>query len=108
MVRLASDALALLGALGSQLINAVFALRVKRLDLVCVRTAEAYRFFMARAATSGMIRGMQHRTDNSYTLTLPSTLVCSEYALKVLGGDGEPGLYKTAQYLATASNMRMA
>ena len=97
LVAVTSGAFALLGALGSQIINALVSLRAKRMELVYSRKADTYKEFMQKA---GVFWNDPHDEEKHAQLVhvfFATTIIASGTVLEALRQEG--GMYRISRSL---------
>jgi hypothetical protein len=100
-IAIASGALALLGALGSQIINAIVNLRTKRLELVYSRKADSYREFMQKAAAFWNDPANTKHYSQFIHIFFATTIVASNKVVDALSPNKKDGVYKICTALHT-------
>ena len=96
-IALISGGLALLGALGSQIINAVVNLKSKRMELVYSRKADTYKEFMQKAGTFWNDPHNEEKHSQLVHIFFATTIVASSTVLEALKQEG--GMYRISRSL---------
>src|SRR5918911_1130036 len=96
-IALVPGAFALLGALGSQIINAVVNLKSKRMELVYSRKADTYKEFMEKAGIFWNDPHSEEKHSQLVHIFFATTIVASNTVLEALKQEG--GMYRISRSL---------